>query len=136
MKTAMRVWVEKAEPRTVFGIRRSGQRCKIHAAHRDPGVGNEGNHRRRDIRFTVSYKKSGGKKVKKKESCRSGLKACTVRTGMTMGRAVDCPADEYGWSSVPKLLGRLKCGGLRYKEAAEPADAPGDDTARQKRKGE
>lgn len=54
---------------------------------------------------------------------------------MTMTEVVDYLSDEYGWSrSVPNLSGKLKCGSLRYGEAAELADALGYDIVWQKRK--
>lgn len=66
-------------------------------------------------------------KKKRPELYRNEIKSYIVRAGMTMSEVVDFLADEYGWSSVPNLSGKLKRGSLRYGEAVELADALGYD---------
>ena len=72
-------------------------------------------------------------KKKKLEVCRNEIKSYIVRAGMTMSEVVNYLADEYGWSSVPNLSGKLKRGSLRYGEAVELADALGYDVVWVKR---
>ena len=72
----------------------------------------------------------------KAENCRNEVKAYITREGMTMTEVVELLADEYGWSSVPNLSGKLRRGSLRYTEAVELADVLGYNLVWQKRREE
>ena len=67
-------------------------------------------------------------------SIRNEIKANIVRAGFAMQEAVDKLATDYDWSdSVSNFSGKLNRESLRYKEAAELADALGYEIVWQKR---
>ena len=66
---------------------------------------------------------------------RNEVKAQLVREGVTMQEALNCLAEQYGWSnSISNLSGKLQRETLRYKEAVELADVLGYEIIWKKRR--